>query len=81
MNFDEAAMKVRRGRKGIIETIPRAVLKTRNDLSTLYTPGVAQPCREIVKDKDLPTQPVKTDEGDWSYPGYPPIQQTEYNHK
>lgn len=53
MNFDEAAMKVRRGRKGIIETIPRAVLKTRNDLSTLYTPGVAQPCREIVKDKDL----------------------------
>ena len=30
MNFDEAAMKVRRGRKGIIETIPRAVLKTRN---------------------------------------------------
>ena len=24
MNFDEAAMKVRRGRKGIIETIPRA---------------------------------------------------------
>ena len=53
MNFDEAAMAVRRGKKGIIETLPRAVLKTRDDLSTLYTPGVAQPCREIVKDKDL----------------------------
>lgn len=53
MNFDEAAMKVRQGKNGIMETIPKAALKNRDDLSTLYTPGVAQPCREIVKDKDL----------------------------
>ncbi|MBS5581213.1 MAG: NADP-dependent malic enzyme [Caecibacter sp.] len=46
-------MKVRQGKNGIMETIPKAALKNRDDLSTLYTPGVAQPCREIVKDKDL----------------------------
>ena len=53
MNFDEEAMKIRRGKHGIIETIPREVLKTHDDLSILYTPGVAQPCREITKDPDL----------------------------
>ena len=53
VNFDEAAMMVRQGKNGIMETIPKAALKNRDDLSTLYTPGVAQPCREIVKDKDL----------------------------
>lgn len=53
MNFDEEAMRVRRGKQGIIETMPRATLKTHDDLSTLYTPGVAQPCREIEKNKDL----------------------------
>ena len=53
MNFDEEAMKVRRGKQGILETMPQAVLKTHDDLSTLYTPGVAQPCRVIAKDKDL----------------------------
>lgn len=53
MNFDEEAMKVRRGKQGILETMPRAVLKTHDDLSTLYTPGVAQPCRVIAKDKYL----------------------------
>ena len=53
MNFDEEAMKIRRGKHGVIETIPREVLKTHDDLSILYTPGVAQPCREITKDPDL----------------------------
>lgn len=53
MNFDEQAMNIRRGKQGILETFPRAVLKTTDDLSVLYTPGVAQPCREITKDPDL----------------------------
>ena len=53
MNFDEQAMKIRRGKQGILETFPRAVLQTNDDLSVLYTPGVAQPCREITKDPDL----------------------------
>ena len=53
MNFDEQAMKVRKGKKGILEMLPCAVLETSDDLSTLYTPGVAQPCREITKNKEL----------------------------
>lgn len=35
---------------GKIEVISRAALETKEDLSLLYTPGVAQPCLEIQKD-------------------------------
>ncbi len=38
--------------KGKIEVVPRCELKTRDDLSTAYTPGVAQPCLEIQADPD-----------------------------
>ena len=38
--------------KGKIEVVPRCTLKTRDDLSTAYTPGVAQPCLEIQADPD-----------------------------
>jgi len=35
--------------KGKIEVISRAHIKTREDLSLAYTPGVAEPCLEIAK--------------------------------
>lgn len=38
--------------KGKIEVVPRCELKTREDLSTAYTPGVAQPCLEIAADPE-----------------------------
>lgn len=38
--------------KGKIEVVPRCELKNRDDLSTAYTPGVAQPCLEIQADPD-----------------------------
>lgn len=53
MNFNEEAMKLREKTHGLLDTMPRVALKTRDDLSTCYTPGVAQPCLEIQKDKDL----------------------------
>ena len=37
---------------GKIEVIARKYVETREDLSLLYTPGVAQPCREIQADYD-----------------------------
>ncbi len=37
---------------GKIEVIPKVSLKTRHDLSLAYTPGVAEPCREITKNPD-----------------------------
>ncbi len=40
------------GRKGKIEVIPTKPCRTQKDLSLAYTPGVAEPCREIAKDPD-----------------------------
>ena len=36
--------------QGKIEVVSRKHVETREDLSLLYTPGVAQPCREIQAD-------------------------------
>lgn len=47
MNYNEAALKMHEENRGKIEVISKITLKTRDDLSTAYTPGVAQPCREI----------------------------------
>lgn len=41
-----------KGRKGKIEVIASKPCRTQKDLSLAYTPGVAEPCREIVKDPD-----------------------------
>lgn len=37
--------------EGKIEVISRAKIKTKEDLSLAYTPGVAEPCKEIAEDK------------------------------
>lgn len=41
------------GRKGKIEVISSKPCKTQKDLSLAYTPGVAEPCREIEKNPEL----------------------------
>jgi len=40
------------GRPGKIKVVPTKPTLTADDLSLAYTPGVAEPCREIVKDPD-----------------------------
>jgi malate dehydrogenase (oxaloacetate-decarboxylating)(NADP+) len=40
----------RTGRPGKIEVAPTKPCQTQSDLSLAYTPGVAEPCREIAKD-------------------------------
>ena len=52
MDFNEAALKLHRDYHGKIEINSKVPLKTADDLSTAYTPGVAQPCREIYKDPE-----------------------------
>ncbi len=42
-----------KGRKGKIEVINTKPCITQRDLSMAYTPGVAEPCREIEKNPDL----------------------------
>ncbi|MBA4196375.1 MAG: NADP-dependent malic enzyme [Chitinophaga sp.] len=40
------------GRPGKIEVIPTKEAKTQRDLSLAYSPGVAEPCKEIAKNPD-----------------------------
>ncbi len=53
-NMKEAALEYHRsGRKGKLEVVPTKPCDTAWELSLAYSPGVAEPCREIDKDKDL----------------------------
>lgn len=45
------ALEYHKNLKGKIEVISRAKISSREDLSLAYTPGVAEPCLEIAKDK------------------------------
>lgn len=53
MNLREETMRLRKEKRGLLETKPKVVLKDRHDLSVAYTPAVAEPCKDIQKDKSL----------------------------
>ena len=53
MDIKEKALQKHYEWGGKLEVISRAPINTREDLSLAYTPGVAQPCREIAKDPEL----------------------------
>ena len=54
MSLREEALRYHsEGRSGKIEVVPSKSLLTQRDLSLAYTPGVAEPCREIAKNPDL----------------------------
>jgi len=42
----------RSGRPGKIEVVPTKAVGTQRDLSLAYSPGVAEPCREIARDEE-----------------------------
>src|SRR5437763_9536361 len=41
-----------KGRHGKIEVVPTKEAKTQRDLSLAYSPGVAEPCKEIAANKE-----------------------------
>ncbi|MDL2311192.1 NADP-dependent malic enzyme [Peptostreptococcaceae bacterium OttesenSCG-928-C18] len=51
-NVYEEALKKHEEWKGKLSVEVKAELDEKKDLSIAYTPGVAQPCKEIAKDKD-----------------------------
>ena len=51
MDYNKAALKMHEENKGKIGVVSKVAVKTRDDLSTAYTPGVAEPCRKIRDDK------------------------------
>jgi len=53
MDYAKESLRLHREWKGKLEVMPRASVKTRDELSLAYTPGVAQPCLEIQKDVNL----------------------------
>ncbi len=50
MNYAEESLRLHGEWQGKIEVISRVPVKSKDDLSLAYTPGVAQPCLEIQKD-------------------------------
>lgn len=52
MNYSELSLKLHEEKKGKIEVVSKVKVETRDDLSTTYTPGVAEPCRQIHKNKE-----------------------------
>ncbi len=50
MDYNKLALEMHKKYKGKIEVKSKVKVETKDDLSIAYTPGVAQPCREIHKD-------------------------------
>lgn len=52
MTINEKALELHRQWQGKLETVSKTPVKSREDLSLAYTPGVAEPCKVIAKDKE-----------------------------
>lgn len=52
MTTNEKALMLHKEWNGKLETVSKAPVKSREDLSVAYTPGVAEPCKVIAQDKE-----------------------------
>lgn len=52
MDYNQLALTLHEKEQGKVGIVSRVPVKTREDLSTAYTPGVAEPCRKIAADRD-----------------------------
>ena len=51
MNYNEMSLELCARHQGKLEVVSKVPITTREELSTAYTPGVAEPCRKIHADK------------------------------
>ena len=56
MTIQEKALKLHKEWNGKLETVSKTAVKSREDLSLAYTPGVAEPCKVIAQDKEAAYQ-------------------------
>ena len=49
MDFNKLSLEMHEENKGKLEVVSKVRVETKDDLSTAYTPGVAEPCRKINK--------------------------------
>ena len=52
MDYNEASLKMHEEAQGKLEVALKVKLENKDDLSTAYTPGVAEPCRKIAENPD-----------------------------
>ena len=52
LNYFEESLKLHERHKGKIEVVSKIKVETREDLSSAYTPGVAEPCRKIHENEE-----------------------------
>ena len=52
MTTNEKALMLHEEWQGKLNTVPKSPVKSREDLALAYTPGVAEPCKVIAKDKE-----------------------------
>ena len=52
MDYNKAALEMHEAHHGKVGITSKVEVKTRDDLSTAYTPGVAEPCRKIKENPD-----------------------------
>ena len=52
MTTNEKALEMHEKWNGKLETVSKSPVKSREDLAIAYTPGVAEPCNVIAKDKE-----------------------------
>jgi len=53
MDYNKESLRIHKEYKGKMAIVSKIPLKNKDDLSIGYTPGVAEPCRHISKDKSL----------------------------
>lgn len=52
MSLQEESLRIHKENRGVLEVVGKIKLENKHDLSVAYTPGVAEPCLEIAKDKN-----------------------------
>ncbi|MBQ3485955.1 MAG: NAD-dependent malic enzyme [Clostridia bacterium] len=52
MDYNQLALEMHENHHGKIAVAPKVRVENRDDLSTAYTPGVAEPCRRIAANRD-----------------------------
>ena len=52
MDYNQLALEMHEQNRGKIAVSPKVRVANRDDLSTAYTPGVAEPCRRIAANRD-----------------------------
>lgn len=52
-NLKQLSLEVHKKNRGKLNVVPKVHIKNKRDMSLFYTPGVAEPCKEIARNPEL----------------------------